>query len=103
MVLGWHFAYDVVVQEGPKALGGAGLWRRDVEVGRGGVAWLGVEVDKRHLDLVTIRPDPLKAVRNGATRIAIRQACGLDTGSRGQEECQARDGYCFDSDTGCIA
>src|ERR1700730_116660 len=98
MVLGWHVAYDVVVQEGHKPLGGAGLWRRDVEVGGGGVAWLGVEVDKRHLDLVPVRPDPLKAGRSGATGIAILQACGLDRGSAGQDECQDGDGYCGDAD-----
>src|SRR5207244_8812542 len=100
-----HVSYDVVVQEGHTALGGAGLWRQDVEVDCGGVAWLGVEVDKLHLDLDPVRPDGLKAGRNGAFGIAIWQACGLDRGSGGldresggQDECQGGDGYCGDAD-----
>src|ERR1700730_12583477 len=104
-----HVAYDVVMQEGHEALGGARLWRQDVEVDRGAVAWLGAEVDKLHLDLDPVRPDHLKAGRNGALSIAIWQACrldrgsgGLDRGSGGQDECQGGDGYCADADTGRI-
>ena len=44
MVLGWHVAYDVVVQEGHQALGAAGLWRQDVEVDRGALLGLGLRL-----------------------------------------------------------
>src|SRR5450631_423201 len=105
MVLGWHVAYDVVVQEGHTALGGASLRRYDVEVVRAGVAWLGAEVDKPHFELDPVRPDDLKAGRNGAVIIAIWQACGLGRGSGGlgrgsggQDGCQDGDGYCGDAD-----
>jgi hypothetical protein len=39
-----HVAYDVVVQEGHEALGGAGLWRQDVEVDRGALLGLGLRL-----------------------------------------------------------
>jgi hypothetical protein len=51
------------------------------EANQGAVAWLGVEVDKLHLDLDPVRRDGLKARRNGALIIAIWQARGLDRGS----------------------
>ncbi len=88
-------------REGTSALGGAGLWRHYVEVGRWRVGWAGVEVGKNHLELDPVHPDLLEAGRLPGV-IAIRKACGLGMGSGCKDEHQGGDGYYGDADADSI-
>src|SRR5664279_580184 len=90
VVLGWHVADDVVVQEGKRALGRSGLWRQHVERIKVAAGWRAREVlvRERHPVLDPIGPDDLIAGCRAGHVSAVPQPCGLGGGSGGQNEGQ---------------